>query len=124
MCSSFCAAFLPISYAIDLGRRLIFCKPYPDPDNQSGLQVQRLMIDPDVKCYSDDVHITLFILASVGLIGVSVGFPIIVYLRMRAKPNVFVPDVLRHYGFFFTGLEPDFWSAGHLPPPDRKISQD
>ena len=52
---------------------------------------------------------TLRTLAFIGLGVFSVGFPLVIFVRLRAQANRFHPKVMRHYGYFFSGLRPSFW---------------
>ena len=45
---------------------MIFCKPLKSPGDL--LIQERLMLDPDVICYTDDRHLTLSVLAGAGLV--------------------------------------------------------
>ena len=59
--------------------------------------------------FGQGTHQYLVVLACCGLLAWSVGFLVVIFVRMYGRRDRFRPEVMLHYGYFFVGLEPKYW---------------
>ena len=86
--------------------RMIWCVPIWEEDVVSRSRL-RLLPNPDVVCWSDE-HFPSAALAVSGLVVWCVGIPLVLAAKLSLEDRT-SPDKHRRYGFFFQGLEPQYW---------------
>lgn len=86
--------------------RMIWCVPIWEEDLVSRSRL-RLLPNPDVVCWSDE-HFPSAALAVSGLVVWCVGIPLVLAAKLSLEDRT-SPDKHRRYGYFFQGLEPQYW---------------
>ncbi|CAE7217830.1 lgals3bpb [Symbiodinium pilosum] len=84
--------------------RMIWCVPIPE----DGEVVSRLLPNPSVVCWSDD-HMASAGLAILGLGIWCLGIPMTLAARLLCLRDRQAPENFRRFGYFFQGLEAQFW---------------
>ncbi|CAE7792877.1 rngB [Symbiodinium sp. CCMP2592] len=86
----------------------IRCSPMVEERAGEVVYVQRLLPHPDVVCWQAD-HRALAALAVAGLGFWCIGLPFWLFLKIWRLQDRQDPNSYRKYGFFFQGLEPQYW---------------
>ena len=73
------------------------------------LKEQRLMANPNVVCNWDTPNLTVWGLAWAGILLWSVGTIALIFMLVRFTKDRHHQAALRKYGYFYIGLEPNFW---------------
>ncbi|CAE7208010.1 UVR8 [Symbiodinium sp. CCMP2592] len=84
--------------------QMIWCVPVPEDD----VIVNRLLPNPSVICWSDE-HLVSARFAIAGLFFWCLGIPIALATLLLRLPDRHAPDNFRRFGYFFQGLERQFW---------------